>query len=81
MITLLESAEHPIILDSRRQLHLVRQVSTAIKDRARATICAMSEKLERCFAVFAGVPYHAALDLEQWEQVWDMNENIMEIDP
>jgi hypothetical protein len=67
MSTLLEPAEHPIILDSRRQSHFVRHVSVAIGDRTRATIRAMSEKLERRFAAFAGVPYHDPLDLEQWE--------------
>lgn len=81
MITLLESAEHPIILDSRPLSHLVRHDSAAIGDRARATIRAMSEKLARCFAAFAGVPYHDPLDLKQWEQAWDINENLMELDP
>ena len=71
MIAIIEPAEHPIVLDSRRQSHFVRIVSVAIGDRTRVCIRAISEKLERRFAVFAGVPVHDPLDLEQWEQLWE----------
>jgi hypothetical protein len=71
MIPIIEPVEHPIILDSHRQAQFVRHVFVAIGDRTRAVIRAIREKWERCFAAFAGVPYHDPLDLEQWEQLWD----------
>ena len=71
MIAIIESADHPTILDGRRPSPCMRHVSVAIGDRTRATIRAMSETLQRRFAAFAGVPYHDPLDLEQWEQLWE----------
>jgi hypothetical protein len=35
----------------------------------RLAVRAMSEKLERRFAAFAGVPFHDRLHLQQWEQL------------
>jgi hypothetical protein len=71
MIAIIESADHPMILDRRRPSPRIRHVSVVIGDRTRATIRAMSEILQRRFAAFAGVPYHAPHDLEQWKQLWE----------
>jgi hypothetical protein len=71
MIAIIEPAEHPIAIHSRRQTHFVRNVAVAIGDRTRAAIRAMNEQLERRFAEFAGVPYHDPLDLEQWQLLWE----------
>ena len=71
MITINRYAQHPMVLGGRRQPHFVRHVSVVIGDRTRTAIRTMSEKLERRFAAFAGVPYHDPKDLEQWEQLWE----------
>jgi hypothetical protein len=76
MIAITESAEPSIILDGPRQSRFMSQVSVAIGDRTRATIRVMSEKLERRFAAFAGVPYHDPLDLAQWEQLWEADSSL-----
>jgi hypothetical protein len=71
MIPLIESGEHPIIVDSRGQSRFVRQAFVALGDRARLAIRATGEELERRFATFAGVPFQDALDRQQWEQLWE----------
>jgi len=71
MITISEPAEYPTFVDTRRHWQFVRRALVVLGDRMRGAVCAMSEKLERCFATFAGVPYHDPLDLEEWEQLWE----------
>jgi hypothetical protein len=70
MIAIIESAEHPVILEGRRQSPRIRHMFV-VANRAHATIRAMSQTLQRRFAAFAGVPYHEPLDMEQWEQLWE----------
>jgi len=71
MSTFVARAAYPISVENRGQLQLVRQAFAALVYRTRAAIRAVSEKLERGFATFAGVPYHDPLDMEEWEQLWD----------
>jgi hypothetical protein len=43
MITIIDPAEYPTIVDSRLQSQFVRHVFVALGDRTRVAICAMSE--------------------------------------
>jgi hypothetical protein len=60
-----------MIVDNRWQSHCARQLFLSLGDRTRMAICAISEKLGRRFATFAGVPYHDPNHLQQWEQLWE----------
>jgi hypothetical protein len=58
-----------MIVDNRWQSQFARQLFLALGYRARMAICAMTEKLGRRFATFAGVPYHDPIHLQQWDQL------------
>jgi hypothetical protein len=37
----------------------------------RVAMRAIGDRMERRFAIFAGVPYHDPIRRQQWEQLWD----------
>ena len=71
MIGIIEAADDPMILDGRRPSPCMRHVFAVLGDRTRATIRSVSDELQQRFAEFAGVPYQAPHDLEQWKQLWE----------
>lgn len=71
MITIIGPAENAVVVDNRQQSELSTHVFVAIGYHMRMTIRGMSERMERCFAAFAGVPYEDPLSRQQWEQLWE----------
>jgi hypothetical protein len=71
MITIIEPAENPIVVDNRQQSELLTHLFVAIGYRMRMAIRAMSDQIESGFAAFADVPYEDPLSQQQWEQLWE----------
>jgi hypothetical protein len=57
MVTMIEPAQHPIVIDSSRGSQLVTTVFVALGCNMRVAMRTMSAELERRFATFAGLPY------------------------
>jgi hypothetical protein len=71
MTTMIEPAQYPTVVDSRRRSQYVTTVVGALGCNMRVAMRTMSAEVERRFATFAGVPYQDPVSRQQWEQVWE----------
>jgi hypothetical protein len=71
VITIFSSVEDSIAFDSRRQMRSIIPALIAGGRKLRVLIHALSCRMERHFAAFAGVPYQDPASREQWEQLWE----------
>ena len=55
--------------DERGPVQLIAAVSSALRSRVRARIYVAIDLVERGFADFAGIPYHAPVSRQQWEEL------------
>jgi hypothetical protein len=71
MITLIEPAEYPIVVDGRRRSLFVTHVFGALGYKVRGAMRTIGAEIERRFARFADLPYQDSVSRQQWEQVWE----------
>jgi hypothetical protein len=56
--------------DKRRPVQFIAVISSALRSRVRARIYVAIDLVERRFADFARIPYHAPVTRQQWEELW-----------
>ena len=71
MITIIEPADYPIVVDNRRQSKFEPHLFVALGYHMRVAMRVLNNRMERRFAKFAGVPYHDSLCRQQWEELWE----------
>jgi hypothetical protein len=56
--------------EKRRPLQFIAALSSVMRTRVRARSYVVIDLVERTFADFAGIPYHAPVNRQQWEELW-----------
>jgi hypothetical protein len=71
MITIIGPTDYPIVVDIHWQSQFETHLFVALGYHMRVAMRALSNRVERRFATFAGVPYHDSLCRQQWQQLWE----------
>jgi len=69
--TVIEPFVNSVATDKMRRLQSIAVTLVDLGYRARAGARTMSEFLERRFAQFAAVPYQSPVSRQQWEELWE----------